>query len=231
MGTLKIWGGADWGAGQWVTEVGGATWFLAPLFLAYIIFFLFTKYTNAEVAFCLYCFEALLGMIMMECVWDLPFVNYFTGRGIGGFFCGVIFEKCLKRIKGKIKGVFISILCILLMGKAFYDGIRFLSDFRFLVILVICPCYILLCEENKVIRMLMENKLFIKLGSISMEVYMLHLPLCTWIGRICKRYFYISMESYTFIVVYAVVLLFIVTIWKKYESIFISGLKGTLFKS
>lgn len=204
---------------------------MAPLFFSYIIFFLITKYTNAEVAFCLYCFEALSGMIMMECVWDLPFVNYFIGRGIGGFFCGVIFEKCLKRIKGKIKGVFISIFCVLLTGKAFYDGIRFLSDFRFLVIMVICPCYILLCEENKKIRTLMENKLFMKLGGISMEVYMLHLPVCIWIGHICGQYLDISMESYTFIAVYAVVLLFIVIMWKKYESIFVSRLKGILFKN
>ena len=81
------------GNGSWRNDINGVTWFIVPLLLCYLLFYLITrKIKNNE-----YYYLTIVSIIVLSMSvynWDrinIPFINSYVVRGIMVFYMGIIF--------------------------------------------------------------------------------------------------------------------------------------------
>lgn len=79
--------------------------------------------------------------------------------------------------------------------------------------MIFIPLMIICCEKLKVFEMVIGNKLFVYMGKISMEVYLLHLLILNWLKTILSTY---SVTFGIYLGVYWIIVLVISILYNKY---------------
>ncbi|MEK3789522.1 acyltransferase family protein [Paenibacillus sp. FSL K6-1230] len=168
------------GSGDYRIDIaGGGTWFLAPLFLAYSLFFYICKYKSEERAFGIYVVIVIIGLIALKNEWNFPILNGYMLRGLLGFFVGCIFSVIVKKyglkinIFGMLAAIIIFISYIIIIYRGEYANT---IDFIIITDLVILPCTIILIEKISWVRKFLSLGILQRIGSLSMQLFFLNLP-------------------------------------------------------
>ncbi|MBY0118883.1 acyltransferase [Paenibacillus xylanexedens] len=169
------------GGGDYRIDIaGGGTWFLAPLFLAYSLFFYICKYKSQEKAFGLYGVIVIIGLIALKNGWNFPILNGYMLRGLLGFFAGCIFSVIIKRYGFKINifGLLFAIVIFISYMSIIYRG-EYANTIDFIIMtdLVILPCTMILIENITWIRKFLSLSILQRIGVLSMELFFLNLPI------------------------------------------------------
>lgn len=169
------------GGGDFRIDIaGGGTWFLAPLFLSYSLFFYICKYKSEEKALGLYLVIVIIGLIALKNGWNFPILNGYMLRGLLGFFAGCIFSVIIKKYGFKINifGMLLAIVIFITYTIIIYRG-DYANTIDFIIItdLVILPCTMILIEKISLIKKFLSLSIFQRIGSLSMQLFFLNLPI------------------------------------------------------
>lgn len=168
------------GGGDFRIDVaGGGTWFLAPLFLSYVIFFYICKYRKEETSFGLYGAIVIIGMIALKNNWNYPILNGYMLRGLLGFFAGCMFSLVMKKYGFKItKSAMLGVIIILILYiSIIYHG-EYSNTLDFIIItdIVILPCIIIIFENIAWIQEIFSSHILKRIGALSLQLFLLNLP-------------------------------------------------------
>lgn len=168
------------GSGDFRIDVaGGGTWFLAPLFLSYAIFFYICKFRSEEKAFGLYSIIVLIGLIALKNGWNYPILNGYMLRGLLGFFVGCMFSVIVKKYGFKVsKSVILGIVIIIISYISIIYRGEYINTLDFIIItdIVIIPCIILTFENILWIKKIFSFHILKRIGTLSMQLFFLNLP-------------------------------------------------------
>lgn len=196
-------------------EVAGASWFLPPLFVCYILYYLINKKANRENICLLYGLLALIGMIINECGWNYPFINQTIASGLIGFFCGAVFSTVWNTFKCKFKDCPITILASAVLFIAIYEiNMGTAVNLRQTMGLIIMPCLMIIGDKQKIFRRIMSNKILNALGDMSLYLYLLHLP----VRRLLILIFDLAncpVTNYSYMLIYFLILFVVTVLYSK----------------
>lgn len=174
------------GNGSWRNDINGVTWFIVPLLLCYLLFYLITrKIKNNE-----YYYLTIVSIIVLSMSvynWDrinIPFINSYVVRGIMGFYMGIIFCHLEGKIKKKnLRYIIIGIVVLVILYKEIQADTYGAFQLVTLIDLVAIPAILYITENISGVKKVIENKIFVFLGKISMEIYYIHwliMTVLTW---------------------------------------------------
>lgn len=196
------------GQGDYRIDIaGGGLWFIAPLFLGYLLFFYICKYKNEEKAFILYLTLTMLGIIGLSSEWNQPIFNGYTLRGITAFFSGCLYYFVQNNKSNKEKKIIISLIGIVTYAIILYRH-EYTSVINFIIVtdIVALPSIVTIINEVSIIKKIFEYKSVPKFGKYSIAMFALNLPI---------GYFTLKLMSNTeiskniqFVIYFALILLF-----------------------
>lgn len=163
-----------------IWDVGGAMWFLAPLVLCYTLYYFIVKYKNNDKENIMFPLLAISGMIILDAGFNYPILNFCIGRGLTGFFGGVIFSKVSFIYGRKIKKATKIIVSYVLLAVFFFQIYKGLiynwSTMIISMTLFLIPCVFVLVQNVPFFRRSLENKILLFVGNISNQIFFFHLP-------------------------------------------------------
>lgn len=191
-------------------------WYICVLLICYNIYWLILwialrlKITPKY----LFIIMIMIGISVLTYNFNLPFLNYYSGRGYMSFFTGVIFADIFKWFENNYKKkkyifipesiiLFFIILTVLIPQLFIVDGQNYLLVFLFF------PSLILTIVFSEFSQKLFDYKIFEKLGKISFEIYVWHFPVFLFIN-ICYECMKIEIETtwYIMLVVLFLIIMF-----------------------
>lgn len=165
--------------------VNNPTWYLCVIFICYVIFWQIQWLCQKWELCTIYWFIglSLLGISIIDYNINLPFFNYYSGRGYAAFFCGVLLCDIYKNIPHR-KLLVSSLSIIGICGTAafinypvFYD-----NPWGIFTFLLFPSVFMLsLCLDS-----LIKGRWWNRLGAISFEMYLWHFPLLIFLCLIKK---------------------------------------------
>lgn len=175
--------------------LNGAAWTLNVLLLCYIFYyFICKKFKTVETYFIsIFCILAF-SLIMLDYGVNLPFFHWLTLRAYAAFAVGLLIYEIYNKITelaGKVVSIFI--LCAFIWGwvMKIVAGIDIFGNEDIAAVLIYCPAIILPVLYLKSVRLLMETRLLLFLGKISMSIYLWH--------NLFRDMIDISRFSYTYV--------------------------------
>ena len=186
--------------------VNNPTWYISVLMLCYVIFYFLVyiaKRLDLKVQY-LFVFMIFLGMGINTYGINLPFLNASSCRGYYAFFFGLLLAEFLEKhdvgkVDAIISAIMIMVITLLIIFK--YDfmalGINYIMTF------IYYPALILLCRSKSVSKIL-NRKIIGKLGRISFDSFIWHVPLFL-VMYICIKVFNwnLKLDSYVIMICYA----------------------------
>lgn len=187
------------GIARWLSTsmmINNPTWYISVLLLCYVVFFVATKLAKRWGAnpYGVFCAIVGIGLIMRwVCLAygiAFPFFNLFIARGLVCFFAGLVLYRLLQGSKGNSDAlVLVSLLVLVLFLLAFsfwpdmvtgYDGYQpalTLADNTLWMTLcfVVYPAVIVVFR-SKYLGRLFAHPVFRRMGDISYNMYMWHIP-------------------------------------------------------
>lgn len=146
-------------------------WYLCVLLICYVIlYFVYKATVKSGIPLVIFSLGmVVLGVGIRVLNIEIPFFNYYTGRGYMAFFLGVVLmcvlEKCRKKEFLKIGALFALPVGVLVA----IVGIPI-----FALIFIIYPAILILFTESKTIQMIFRSRIWEELGGISFEMYLWH---------------------------------------------------------
>lgn len=189
----------------------GASWFLAPLFLAYVLFYIFAKKSDKENLFIEYCIMALVGVIVLIMGWQYPVLNVNMMRGILGFSAGVCFyliEEIQKKGSNRNWKMVLT-ACLILLLFIYCVMKDLLTDNELMVFtdLFVMPSSFIVLNSVQIIRRIFDNKVMINLGSLSMYIFLIHVPLLELEYVLIKKYGIVLPTQYAWFYIFNLLLI------------------------
>ena len=170
--------------------VNNPTWYIGVLFICYGVFYGLTRLAGRWKVKPVYLYAGmvLLGLGISTYGINLPFLQEQAARGYRGFFFGLILAFLRTKERGFGKGLTIAsmlslagwIVCFLVDRSVLEYGMPYLLTF------VIYPSIVILCETPAVKR-LFRGGVWGRLGAISFNVYIWHIPLILACGLVIRR--------------------------------------------
>ena len=190
-------------------------WYICVLLICYNIYWLIIwialklKITPKY----MFIIMIMIGISVLTYNFNLPFLNYYSGRGYMSFFTGVIFTDVFEWFEDNYrdkKVIFIPELIILffIMSTVLNPQLFIADGQNYLVVFLFFPSLILTMVFSEFSQKLFNYKFFETLGKISFEMYVWHFPLFLFIN-ICYEYMKIEIET-TWSIMFTVLLLIIV---------------------
>lgn len=172
-----------------------ALWFIGPLMMCYILFYALTRWRGyRNLSWPVYVLPALAGAFLSGTDWAFAFLNQRMGRGLFGFFLGVLLCIAVEAIeKSKNAERLEQNICKIMLGTLIFMGMAYClnrhlekkfqitynicGDRRLFLTLVFFPMFIFLSLKWMPLHKILQWKFLIYLGRISLSIYLLHEPL------------------------------------------------------
>lgn len=159
------------------------SWYLCVLILCYILYWgilqMARKLKISPVL--LFGFMSLLGTGTVAYGINIPFLNYWSGRGYSAFFGGLVLAELLRYISKKVSNKKILIVCLSIVVGIIVIGIILPSALQygqnFLFSFIFYPALISLVVTLEGTISLLNHKIWGILGAISFEIYIWHFAL------------------------------------------------------
>ncbi len=174
------------------TPYNYAAWFLCVLLLCYLIYYAICRLTaRSKEAYLLAAgFVMFIGLYLEHRDFAYPFMQTQSGEGYMNFFAGVLLYELYKNVlqyhKKQTDILIIGGLTAVGIGSIFSTTNGFWGD-KQVVVLLIAAALIYASVALPVISKAMKIKPFLWLGSISTELYLLHIPALMFTDDLLKR--------------------------------------------
>ena len=158
------------------SSLNNVTWYISVLLLCYIVYFFITKYSK-KVGNLIYIYSLILFVILMTFSINIPFINYYTLRGLIAFGIGIIVaiiieNNDLKKISNATIPVLIVVFILTCIFKNEIMGyIVFYLDF------IIYPCLLINILRFEFLLKRIDIKTTELLSNISFGIYLWNLPI------------------------------------------------------
>lgn len=176
-------------------SLNGVTWFLSSLLVCYGTIFLFFKFIRKKGSI-----FSLLFFLAMEFVWEAIFYFFFIDKYIFlayifplfraldfgiGICLGISYNKQMHKENEKYYSIFLPIILVVYVGiimlfnkKVCYSGYHIIE-----AVIV----WTIMNSKSKVKQVLFENKIIVKMGDISDDIFLIHLPLITFFSILWSK--------------------------------------------
>jgi peptidoglycan/LPS O-acetylase OafA/YrhL len=157
----------------------GPSWCISICFILYIIHFAIMYFSKEKInAIYSYIILAFIGLSIISMRWNYPFIlNQMVGRGLSCFSIGVILAN-IYLISDKLNTTligYLSLIILTLYYLFYYTRYNLIiGNFRFVFIMIISPLIIFSCLYVSWINKFLSKKPMIFLGSLSINIFLLH---------------------------------------------------------
>ncbi len=196
------------------------SWCLSIFLILYTLFYCIIRKGKKDTVIVIsFGVTFLLGGLILFAGWNLPVANELTARGLLCFSVGVILYYIYRnreRLPWKLIGVMSFLLCIGIYVFVRLRGWEAVGNVRMQFILSTGPLLILSLLFFKPLNLVVGSKPFAWLGSISMDIYLLHFPVQCAI-RVMDLHFNWQLDyaSISVWLVYGIAVLLVATINRK----------------
>ena len=172
------------------------TWFISVLLICYILYYFLTKSSKKDSDF-YYVFILLLliwGQILLQNSWSIPFCYAHNGQGIFNFTLGIVLCEMYIWLEGHkyyykyITTISIGAFAALVIGTFIWGLYAFIGNLSFVYSLLVCPLIIYFSIRIKIIRKVLSAAPLVRLGKISMSIFMWHVPIAGFLRIITSKY-------------------------------------------
>lgn len=171
----------------------GPTWFMCVLVCCYCLYYIICRITSKsrDAYLIAITMMVLLGSYLEHSGLEIPFLYRTSGEGYMNFFFGTllhaVYDAAHKRAKLKIVKICIGGgIVLVLTGSALLGTDAFWGD-KVTVISIICAAVIYLSANVVWLRRLLEVRPAVVMGTISMEIFIMHMPWLFWYQNIIKH--------------------------------------------
>lgn len=155
------------------------TWFLAALFLCYLLFFAISYHSKNRTQYC--CAITLCMILGFVLDTDLPFLGSKNCFAYMSFFAGCLLAEGYPLIAEKKRKVLPHICVLMLMGIGYLFlkyGVQVISgDIETAFTFLISPALLYLALAEGIYSRILQFRPLVFLGKISTSIYFWHLPL------------------------------------------------------
>lgn len=179
--------------------LNGPTWFLSTLLLCYIVFYVVNRlFGNSNNRIFVYILLMVYAKIIVDAQSTLPMIGESFGYAILPFFAGCILSDIQDLIDNNSNNNSRKLVTVLLIadiiliaasaaGNMLFGTEKALGDYWMIFSLLLIPLSVISIINVKPLDSFLENRIFVFLGSISMYVYIWHVPLGSFIHRIAQN--------------------------------------------
>lgn len=181
---------AGWIYGGTEAPYNGPAWFLCVLLLCYILYYFICRLCkNKESYICVIAFLVLVGIYLEHQRFEFPFCYRINGEGYAHFFLGCllyhVYENYLIRRRKLCRGLALVVLGFMILGTH-YVGADIIWGDMVTVLTVYVGLIIYCVVEIKPVELFLEIKSFKLLGGLSMQIFLLHMPVLYFYLKICS---------------------------------------------
>jgi peptidoglycan/LPS O-acetylase OafA/YrhL len=156
------------------------SWCISICFILYIIHFAIMYFSKEKInAIYSYIILTFIGLSFFSMGWNYPFIlNLMVGRGLSCFSIGVILANIYLN-SDKLNTTLIGYLSLIILTLSYLiHNIRYniiiIGNVRLIFIMIISPLIIFSCLYVSWVNKFLSIKPMIFLGSLSMDIYLLH---------------------------------------------------------
>lgn len=150
----------------------GPAWYVGILVLMYILYFGGQRYLKSSIT-------VMIGILLGACIVCLncgyPLINYNVGRGVVGFFIGVLLCRFNAIYQVNLHVVFGTLFLMSALMVIF--GASIIGNVVLFYAIVFWPLLLLFFLHNQWMTALLRTPIFLFLGKISYDVFLWHFPL------------------------------------------------------
>lgn len=172
-------------------RVNAPTWYIANLFICYIIAYFLTKYRQ-KVGMLTYLIPIVVGVIIREKGLTVVFFDYTSSRAYIAFFIGVLVGLILPHLN-KNKTLFfggVGIALPLILRNYVYD-------WGMVSTVMLFPGLLLIGYNSKVLNKLCDNRIIKCLGKLSFDLYLWNFPILVVFAFLSR---WVEVNTYWFVV-------------------------------
>lgn len=168
------------------------SWYLCVLLLCYMWYWIICHLANRFkiLPIWLFLFMSLLGTGIVAYGINIPFFNYWSGRGYSTFFFGLVFVELIRRISRIFANKMVSMACLSIIIGTIICGLLFpyvfLYSQNFVLSFIFYPALIGFLTTSTYINKVFNHRFFGVIGGISFEIYIWHFTLLIPIMTIGK---------------------------------------------
>lgn len=199
------------------------SWCISIFMVLYVLFYFVVRNSKKDADIIIkFVVIMLLGLVLVVTQVNYPVFNELIGRGIACFSIGVLLYYIYinkEKLNKKLIGYGSLIISLILYFTIRFTGITYVGNLKMLFIMVIAPALVLSILFVKPLNIFLQTKPFLVLGSISMEIYLLHFPvqyLLKTIDTYCNLKLNFASKKVWLLYVFCVFL--VVFIYKKFVA-------------
>ncbi len=184
----------------------GPAWYVGILVLMYILYFGGQRHLKSSIT-------VMIGILLGGCIVCLncqyPLINYTVGRGMVGFFMGVLLFRFNSMYQVNLYVIFGTLFLMSVLMVIF--GATIIGNEVLLYAIVFWPLLLILFLNNCWIAKILRNPIFQFLGKISYDMFLWHYPLLILFVLIWKSGWFPGLRLYSrmFFIFWIVIVLII----------------------
>lgn len=196
-----------------ITPYNMPAWFLCVLVLCYVFYYVICRLSRKSntLYLLLIAFMCLLGLFLRRANLAIPFMYRTTGEGYACFFAGTVFyrfwEVYVKDHEKAFCFVSLGVLAAIIAGTVLLSPKVFWADEAVIVILISASCLYL--TKTKKIQPFFENKAVSFISNLSMEIFLMHIPLWVIYRDVIRINGLVLNENVIYYIAYLLLLLVI----------------------
>lgn len=195
-------------------------WSLSVEAFSYVVFYILATKTKNFIGWAI--LAIIVGLIILQGNYNLPFINTFIARSLIGFFSGCVTYYLLTSHYKIVFSIIMFSCSIYLLSTLMITG-QYDYAFYFEIpsySLILFPTLLITMLEINWLRTLFEIKPLTHLGDISYSVYLIQLPLQLFMQSYCAiNKVTIPVSSPWFLIFYGCLLIVLATISYKYIEV------------